>query len=346
MLRKKLAYRPGYILLIDVVCLASILLVGCASLVDPGVATAYPTEYLPTVIALTIQAGEAESAVQAGSKEEIATQVYTETGLSPTTTPQPVTPAPPPTETPELSLAGPTVTPYTLPAPASSTPLPEIPNGLIEIRNLGPLSKVTSPVHLYAYMKTGANGRVLIELLGEDNRILYREVKVISYVQAGGSASISMDLDFEIPATAEIGRLRLSIDDEYGRTVALNSVPLVLLSIGDSDIIPPVDVLTPIMIQKPIEQTLIQGGKVLIEGLARPGGSGTLMVRLVGTDGSEVGSRLVTIEMQPESRYGSFAIEVPYNVSRTTPVLLVVTEGAEGINDVIYLASLEIMVSP
>lgn len=340
------AHRPVSILLIGMACLASFLLASCANLMGPEPPTPYPTEYLPTVIALTIQAGDAQRAAQSEAPTEVVTLDPTDATLSPTPTQEPAPPTSHPTETPEPNPVGPTATPFTLPAPATSTPLPEIPNSLIEIRNLGPLSKISSPLHIYAYLKTGADGRVTIELLGEDGRALYREVRVIGYVPAGASAILSMDLDFEIPATAEMGRLRLSIEDEYHRVVALNSVPLVLLSIGDSDVIPPVDVLAPIVLQKPTKQTLIQGGKVLVEGLARTGGTGALMVRLLGTDGSEVGSRLVAVETPSEGQYGHFAVEVPYEVNRTTPVLLVVTEGAEGINDLIYLTSLEIMLSP
>lgn len=319
------------------------LLTACSSLQGPAPATPYPTEYLPTVIALTLGAGNVTETFVSEIPQEFTSTPEKATENPASQTPPPATP----TQTEMAFEPSPTVVSLDTPPPAlNSTALSDLPNALLEIRNLAPLSKVTSPLPLNAYVKTGADGHVLIELLGEDNRILYRELKVINYVKPGTSTSITADLDFEIPSTAEMGRLRLSITDEYNRTVAINSVPLILLSIGDADIIPPVDLLAPIDVQQPVNNTLVQGGKVLVSGLARPGGLGTFMVKLITTDGREVGSRLVGIQTPTESGYGSFAIEVPYTVSQPTPVLLVVHEGAQGINDLIYLSSLEIVVSP
>lgn len=322
------------------------LLAGCSALADTEHATPYPTEYLPTVVALTLGAS---AGVRTPPSE--TTGEYTHTP-APTTTipasqmPPPATHTSQPVETATPLVSSPTAVPVDRTAsPTSAAPL-DIPDALLMIRNLGPLSRVTSPLHLSAYVKTGASGRVLIELLGEDNRLLFRELKTISTVPVGGSAGFSMDLEFEISAAAEAGRLRLSIADEYDRTTAVNSVPLILLSIGDSDIIPPVDVLAPIDIQQPTRRALIQGGKVLVSGLARSGGLGTLMVKLLTTNGSEVGSRLVGVQTPTAGGHGSFAIEVPYTVSQPTTVLLVVQEGAQSINDPIYLTSLEVMLSP
>ncbi len=314
------------------------LLVACNGVAGSAPATPYPTEYLPTVIALTVGAGETPIG---------ATSTPVRPNALPTSpTPPPATPTLQPTQTATALESNPTVDPVNVPPTPIPTTLPDIPNTLLEIRNLAPLSKVTSPLHLFAYVKTGADGRVLIELLGEDNRALYRELKVINYVKAGVSTTLSTDLDFEIPSIAEMGRLRLSITDKYNRTVSLNSVPLLLLSLGDPDIIPPVDFLAPIVIQQPANKSLIQGGKVLVAGIARPGGLGTLMIKLITTDGKEVGSRLVGVQTPEEGSYGPFAIEVPYTVSQPTPVLLVIQEGAQSMNDLIYLTSREIVVSP
>jgi len=322
------------------------LLAGCSSLAGPEHTTPYPTEYLPTLVALTLGASAGAGTPARESGGEYTRTPAPTANLPSSQTPPPATPTSQPAETAILLTSSPTASPVDGPASPSSTALPEIPDALLMIRNLGPLSRVTSPLHLSAYVKTGASGRVLIELLGEDNRLLYRELKTISTVPVGGSAGFSLDLEFEISAAAEAGRLRLSIADEYNRTTAVNSVPLILLSIGDADIIPPVDVLAPIVILQPGRRALIQGGKVLVSGLARPGGLATLMVKLVTTDGSEVGSRLVGVDTPPAGGHGSFAIEVPYTVSQPTTVLLVVQEGAHSINDPIYLTSLEVMLSP
>jgi hypothetical protein len=201
-------------------------------------------------------------------------------------------------------------------------------------------------LHIYLYLKPGAGGKVLIELLGEEDRVLYREVRKIDFVPVGAWATFTLDIDFEIAATAEVGRLKISVDDAVGRTVALNSVPLILLSIGDADIVPPQDVLAPIIIRQPKKKALIQGGKLVVSGLARPDSDQPLMVKLISDQGNEVGFRLVDVDAPGEGGYGTFAIEVPYTVSQPTPALLVVLEGASTLADVIHLSSIDVLLSP
>jgi hypothetical protein len=226
------------------------------------------------------------------------------------------------------------------------TPIPGIPNAEIEIRNLGPLSRIVSPLHVYLYLKPGAGGKVLIELLGEEQRVLYREVRKIDFVEVGAWATFTLDIDFEIAATAEVGRLKISVDDDSGRTVALNSVPLILLSVGDDDVVPPQDVLAPIIIRQPKSKALIQGGKLVVSGLARPEGDRSLMVKLISDQGNEVGFRLVEVGVPEEAGYGEFAAEVPYTVSAPTAALLVVLEGAGSLSDVTHLSSIDVLLSP
>lgn len=312
-------------------------LAGCAELMPEPLPTPISEAEIPTAIALTLQ----------------AVQTLEYTPLPPVTADPSETPPPPtatlspePSATPSFTPAGMELSPTpTIPEP-SPTATPEIPNAEIEIRNLGPLSRVTSPLHLYTYLRPGAGGKVRFELLGEDNRLLYRNIRVVNFVPVGAWAVLTLDFDFEIAAPAEAGRLQISVDDEFGRTVALNSVPLILLSIGEADIVPPQDVLAPIVIQQPAKKALIQGGKVLVSGLARSGSDQPLMVRLIDEQGSEVGSRLAGVQIPEGSQYGSFAIEVPYNVSAATRVLLVITAGGASLNDVIHLSSREILLSP
>lgn len=310
--------------------LITMVLSGCSALFGTPAPTPMPVDYLPTAVALTLQAnqtGKQEAEVTPAANEGLLNPVSADT-LS-TQTPEAST-TPKPSSTPTRTPSGPTGTPYTLPPPPSPTPTPGIPNAAIEIRNLGAFSKITSPLHLYTYLKPGAGGKVRIELIGEDGRVLVRNIKTMDFVPKGAWAVMSLDLDFEIAATAESAWLKISVDDERGRTVALNSVPLILLSIGDPDIVPPRDVLAPIVIQEPTRSTLVQGGKVLVTGMARPGSLNPLMVRLVDDEGREVGMRLAGVDVPTLGSYGPFAVEVPYKITDPTKVLLTVTEGGSG----------------
>lgn len=349
-------------------------LAGCQNLPQPVLPTPLPKDYLPTAIALTAEAnaglpGNPVEEAPVTSLEAAAGTPIPETQGS-TIAPATALTALAHQATPTLTPTGPSATPYTLPPfPTSTrtlwptrtptltrtprptrtptvTPIPGIPNAEIEIRNLGPLSRVVSPLHVYLYLKPGAGGKVLIELLGEEARVLYREVRKIDFVEVGAWATFTLDIDFEIAATAESGRLKISVDDDAGRTVALNSVPLILLSVGDADIVPPQDVLAPIIIRQPKKKALVQGGKLVVSGLARPEGDQALMVKLISDQGSEVGFRLVEVGEPEEGGYGAFAAEVPYTVIAPTPALLVVLEGGASLSDVVHLSSIDVLLSP
>ncbi len=321
----------------------SLLLSACSAFTRPQIPTPLPEAYIPTVIALTLDASRASWTATPTPQPESATP---EASATPTSPPAPTTtPKPPLAASRTATRQEPSAMPTTQTSP-SPTPTPAIPNAEIEIRNLGPYSKVVSPLHLYTYLQPGAGGKVRIELLGEDNRLLARQIRTLNFVPVGAWAVMSLDLDFEIAATAEEGRLQISVDDEYKRTVALNSVPLILLSVGEADIIPPQDVLAPIILREPTKRTLIQGGKLQISGLARVSSDKPLLARLITTQGAEVGMRLVDVSEPVVNGYGTFSAEISYSITNPMRVLLVVSEGDEVINDIIHLTSLEVMLSP
>lgn len=338
-----------------------IFLSSCTGLLGANLPTPIPTEYIPTVIALTIEAGKATNVTASAT---VAASDYTATSTGEV----PATDAPAPTatrtetvlsETPKLSptslmsftptiASSESISTAVAPHPsATSTPIQAIPNAEIEIYNLGPLSKVTSPLNISAYLKPGIGGRVRIELIGEDNRILTRQITSFPYANPGARVYLKMELVFEILAIAEAGRLQFSVEDEFGRMRAFNSVPLILLSIGEPDILPPIDQLDPIYIKEPTRKAFIQGGTVFVSGLARPASDQPLVAQLITTKGKFVGTCACLVPVSPtKGSHGTFAIEMPYTVTGPTPVLLVVWEGGSSNSDLIHLSSVEIMLSP
>lgn len=317
------------------------LLSGCAGMLVSGLPTPLPTEYLPTVIALTMQAIDADHAASISSAT-----------LNPEPeTPQPEsvieTQAPPATDTPAPTANEPTATPFpiTLSPSPTETPLPDIPSAFVQIYKPGDLSRVVSPLHVSAYIKSGAAQLVRIELFGEDGRLLVRQDKK-SYSNSFSWANLNVDLDFEITATAEVGRLVISADDQYGRMIALNSVNLILMSVGEADINPSSAIDSHIIIQQPGVKTLIQGGQVLVSGLARPSSDHPLMAELRDEKNKVVGFRQLGVSDPIENGYGTFAVEVPYKVESLTPVRLSVFEDGENISAITSLSSIEILLGP
>jgi hypothetical protein len=326
----KLVYRALLTFLI------SSFLGGCNFPSGQNLPTPLPTDYLPTAVALTVVAHMTNSPPTIQPTETSTTviepisRLEAEYPVTPTATPSPPTP-PPDQETPD--------------PPPTLAPPSDVPFGTIQILNPGPLSRVTSPFLLRAYLLPGESGRAQIELLGEDGRVLMREIKIYGS-PPGARVTMGMEVSFEITAAAELGRIQISTADENGRTSALASTDIILLSVGEADYNPAGDNYEAITIQQPDPNALIQGGTMRVSGLARPRSERPLMIELHTEEGKIVGTRQVAVESSGAGQYGNFAIDVPYNISAPTRVRLMVWERGDKIPGIVHLSSLEVLLSP
>lgn len=317
-----------------------VLLASCSNSGN-NIPTPLPEEYLPTAIALTLEASGVLTAPQAASPTAVNTLAATAAPSATAT--QPALPSDTPTPLP------PSATPTAivlLPAQPTPTFPAFIPEARIAIFRLGELSKVRSPLQVTIQISRGAVGPLRVELLGENGRLLARQVKTLPANFSGQSTEIAFKIDFEIPATAEVGRLVVTTQDAKQRLLAVNSVNLILMSIGEPELNPASALFEPLVIQQPAPKTLIQGGVLMLTGVARPDSDKPLRVQLVAEDGRVVGQRLAAVVRDPSGGYGPFAVDVPYSVSSLTPVRLIVYEDGEGISPIAHLTSMEVVLSP
>jgi hypothetical protein len=305
--------------------------------------TPLPAEALPTVIAATMAAHEASlqgSQVTASLPEETEEII------------PPLSATPEPSPTPQSIPAQPTgsQTPSALAGEATSvtptlTPFPELPIAGIQVFKPGDLSKVVSPIEVSAYLRPGAGGRVTIELYGEDGRLLVRQIRVYD-VTPGARVNLAEKVPYQISAAAEVGRLVISMADEANRTIALNAIDLILLSLGEADINPSDALQEFIYIKQPTLKSLVQGGSVLVSGLARPFTDQPLVVHLIAEDGRVVGQRVAGVGERLANGYAEFAVEVPYDVRALTAIRVTIYEIGLPISPIRYLASLEAVLGP
>jgi hypothetical protein len=144
---------------------------------------------------------------------------------------------------------------------------------------------------------------------------------------------------------SEFGQLRISVFDQDGRPVSINSVDLILLSMGPSEITPTGDISEQIVIREPTPNHLIQGGMVIVSGLAKPSEE-FMLAELVTHDGTVVGYRQVFVTPAPDGSYVPYAVEVPYQVSSGTWVRLQISESGVRIPGIEHLSSVEVYLSP
>ncbi|HEX9091121.1 MAG TPA: hypothetical protein VF831_06510 [Anaerolineales bacterium] len=333
--------------------------VSCSGLVYTPNPTALPADYIPTVIALTHQAGESPTPAPTQTSVLVAPQPTSPTPtLVPSSTPGPTataleynpttTSSPIPSTTSTLTLS---VTPNRRATRTPTiTPTPTLPVAGVQINEPGPMSRLVSPLHVIANLRSLPSGTYHIEIWaeplhqGDDAQPLYKEVqRLIS--NPIDWVFIDQDIEFELSRVSEFGQLRLGMYDTYGRPVSVNSVDLLLLSMGASEITPSEARTERIVIREPTPNQLIQGGKVIVSGLAKPG-EDFMLVELVAADGSIVGYRQVFVTPAADGSYVPYAIEVPYEVSNPTWVRLTVSESSTRIPGIEHLTSVVVLVSP
>ncbi len=337
-----------------------------------------PTEMLPTIVAQTLAAQgigiETPSPIEPQPQVETPTSTLAVTTAAPpsssptstatdeaaaspensptaTTTLPDNTAEPPPTETlvegdesPPPTATEPLVIAVN-PFPATHTPAPYVPEARVQIYWLGERSLVTSPIQVHARLTSQVGKTIRIDLYGEDGRLLTRHLKTL-YNIPWHVAGLDIELPFEISATAEAGRLVISVEDVFGRIIDINSVNLVLLSVGKTELNPTNALYQRIVIQEPSDKALIQGGHIIVSGVAQPDGDLPLRVALIAEDGRVLGQRLAGVNAPTPGAYGSFSVEVSYTVTEATNALVVVYEEGGVMSDISHLASVEVLLSP
>lgn len=303
--------RPGIII-------ASVLglLAGCSPLLSPPqspVPSPYPPEYLPTVIALT---------AEAASNFVTETAAASQLNLSPTDTPQPTL-----TSTPEAT--------YT------ATIFPVHEPGAIEIQSPGPMSKVLSPITLRMNIVSGETEKVQIDLFAEDGSLLSRTVKKVP--RSGKGVDQQIKIPFEIRTAAEVARLTISTGDKAGRTQAMNSVRLLLLSSGANAINPSGDTSEPVAVFSPRLKDEASGGVLNVRGDLWPFNLKPILISLIGPDGKTLGEQLLTIN---QSNPQLFEASIPYKVEAPTLARLTIRQDDDRMDGMFYVYSQEIMLNP
>ena len=341
--------------------LLAVLTAGCADLFSSKLPTPYPTDYIPTVIAMTLAAGQPSAAQSTPDQTTAAQETVPEAaalGSASPTLPQPsATPRPlntvtdtPVPVTPTTSAAN--ATPTRRPSPTPTlTPTPGIPNAAIQIASPGPLSRIVSPLQLTATLRSVPGGSFHVELWAEplqpggEPRLLLREVT--NFI-SNPSPWIFLDeaLEFELSRVSELAELRVLTYDAYGRPVAAASVGLILLQLGENQLTPGVDAQEPLVIFEPTPNILIQGGTLIVTGMARPLDSQPLLIELVAADGSIAGVQQLFLTPDPAGEHITFAVEVAYSVASPTWTRLTISQSGVRIPGLRLLNSLEVLLSP
>jgi hypothetical protein len=271
----------------------------------------------------------------------------------------PIPPANPPADTPtdSASLApaqSATATRYVFPSatrrPSATpkiSPTPTPPPAYLRIVRPGPYSKINSPLEVEAGVSPGDDGLVLVDLIGEDGRTITRQR--LNYSEfIGRSIGIAHKMDFKIAGVAETTRLVISVDDKFGRIIALTSTELVLISIGDNQIYPASYQYAPYILHEPVEDQIITGGTLKVSGLARPVNLTPLIFELIDEKGTVIEAAQLQVPLPGgDQSHTPFEIYIPYHISNPTRVRLTIRQASDDrIPGTVALWSVPIFLQP
>ena len=122
-------------------------------------------------------------------------------------------------------------------------------------------------------------------------------------------------IDFETNRVAETARLQITVDDGFERPIAISSVDLVLLSVGEADLYPGGDLLDPYVIASPRPEETISGGIVHLSGFVRPVNDRLIGIQLMDSQGKTIASRQLSIPPSQDGTHQPFQTDLPYSIS-------------------------------
>lgn len=223
----------------------------------------------------------------------------------------------------------------------------DIPAPIIYIVGPGPLSRVPSPFKLQAFFRPGDDGRLYVDITGENNfKILQLSLNYNAW--KGQTPDIYRDISFSIDSASEYAILTLSTKDQFGRLIAVSSVDLILLQIGDQLNNPASVTQEPYYIQAPRTTDKITGGVVHVSGWIHPVNEQPVFLQLIDESNTILGTSILNV---PPGGLGfdhqKFDLDIVYKIDEMTPVRLTIFQNSEGrITGIAALNSLELLLRP
>jgi len=280
---------------------------------------------------------EPSATLQPGTPTHTATLTLTPTQtLSPTITQTPtrtlwayMTWTPVPTRTPTI------------------TPTPTPPLAYLRILRPNAFSKLLSAIQVEASVSPGDDGLVQVDLLGEDGRLLSRQ-RLDYREYLARSIAIAPKMAFTITGVSELARLMISVDDRFGRKIAITSTDLVLLTLGDNELAPPGVSVAPYLLRQPVADQVIQGGILAVRGLARPVNNQPLLIDLLDEQGNSLAHAALQVALPSgQLSHNPFEVDLPYQVTGAVHARISIRQESAGrIPGIVALWSVPVLLNP
>jgi len=302
---------------------------GCSVFPINNLPTPWPTNYLSTAIALTMDA--ISPTTQATISFEIVASELPEEPLIAET------------EINNIQQSA-TPNPNAL-RPPSPTVTPTNPEAVIQIVYPGSLSKVISPIKLEAYAQPGAENKVFIDLIGENGQVIASEIRKYQNLSRLW-APVNLEIPFQLDQAAEYARLQIRTEDQFHRTIALSPIHLILQSNGIDRIYPNTILIDRCVIRSPKLNEVIAGSLLIVDGEFLPFNEQPILIELITETGYVINSKFIQLQSKSSDPFISFKIDIPFQVSNRTPVRLTMSQRDERIPGFLYVYSQLLILIP
>jgi len=176
------------------------------------------------------------------------------------------------------------------------------------------MSSLVSPINFQVMLVSGESGIVQLDLLGEDGRLLQRGFDRVQRNRSGNYRSF--DMSFEIRAVSEKGYIRISSKDDRRRIQVLNTMPVLLYSVGQSQINPVGNMIYErCMLEGLADGDEVVGGVLNLSGSFWPFNEQPVFVELLLPEGRPIAARVLDFDgIEPQA----FETTLPYKVTEPT----------------------------
>ena len=233
-------------------------------------------------------------------------------------------------------------TPTLAPTPAGYS----YPPALLQVEKPGEMSRLTSPFLVTANVYPGDQGMVNVQLFGEDSRLMSDQLIQLTQVESGW-VSLATEIKYESLSAGESALLVLSTRDGFDRRIAQVGVPVILLQIGKSELENAQFSKQPVVLKYPVAGGFAKKGNLHIEGVIHLYNANPIIVELITQTGGIVANRAVYVTGSEGVDFVPFALDIPYAVTKRTPVRLTIRQASEISSSVdIFLYSQLIFLDP
>lgn len=182
-------------------------------------------------------------------------------------------------------------------------------------------ARLISPLKVKLISKPGEDGLIRIELIGHDNRLIFR--RLLNYADyKDKTLLIDQEIPFEV-RDDEPARLQVILEDRKGKANFLTSVQLTLLKIKGSETSGESPINPRIKVDMPDPRSSVKGVDLAVKTGFKPVNDTPVVVEVLASDWHTLTSKIVKISIPADqTAFTPINVKLPYKTGSNLPVTI------------------------